>query len=103
MMKEEKQLNIELESFEKKIQSWTSSTNMISSRSKTHQQDEKKNMSMPPEVKAFQVHSFHCNQLSFSFYCMELFVLLYSSLLGLFKQSYEVAIAIVSYYHYCDL
>ena len=55
MMKEEKQLNIDLESFEKKMQSWTSSSAAISSHSKTKQQDEKKITSVPPEVKAFQV------------------------------------------------
>ena len=60
MMKEEKQLNIDLESFEQKMQSWSTSSTMLSSRSKTKHQDEKMDMSVPPEVTAFQVpHTFN--------------------------------------------
>lgn len=55
MMKEEKQLNIDLESFENKMQKWATSTGTVSSRSKSQSQDEKKELSVPPEVKAFQV------------------------------------------------
>ena len=55
MMKEEKQLNIDLESFEKKMQSWNTSVATLSSHTKTKQQNDKKTVSVPPEVTAFQV------------------------------------------------
>ena len=55
MMKEEKQLNADLESFEAKMESWISSSSKLSSHAKARQKDEKKTVSIPPEVTAFQV------------------------------------------------
>eukprot|EP00795_Rhopilema_esculentum_P005900 gene5900-11235_t len=54
MMNEEKQLSLDLESFEKKIQSWSTSSGGLPIQPKNKQKDDKKNLSVPPEVKAFQ-------------------------------------------------
>jgi len=54
MMKEEKQLNADLESFEAKMESWITSSSKLSSHTKTKQKDEQKTVSIPPEVTAFQ-------------------------------------------------
>ena len=67
MIKEEKQLNIDLESFEKKMQSWTTSVATLSSHTKAKQQNDNKTLSVPPEVTAFQV--LHFREICFlSFY-----------------------------------
>ena len=59
MMKEEKQLNAELDSFEKKMQSWTiASSSAKGTQSKIKQNENGKIVSVPPEVKAFEVRSY---------------------------------------------
>ena len=56
MMKEEKQINAELDSFEKKMQSWTTSAPSAKGiQSKIKQNENSKVVSVPPEVKAFEV------------------------------------------------
>ena len=59
MMKEEKQLSLDLESFEKKIQSWSTSSGGLPVQPKNIQKDDKKSLSVPPEVKAFQVQKMY--------------------------------------------
>ena len=54
MMKSEKQFTLEIESFEKKMQMWNTPSVAVIPSSKTKQENGT-NLSVPPEVKAFEV------------------------------------------------